>query len=200
MTQNTGELSTGKKSFYFLGMIFFLLFSIPPFGYIFTSIQMAQVIPNFYIYAGLFGIIMMGGLFASFMFGYKVFRPLTKHGWIKKKLVFTVSLYFIIGMGVTVGFPNTLQYVQRGMNYQAKTDLSNFYQACNKYWETNGKNRTCSIETVANQQYEFVQSDHIWIKGQGTPKNFTATAKHSHTNVKYTIDAKGDIVEKFITF
>ena len=200
MAPKTGQLSAAKKSFYFLGMIFFLLFSVAQFGAMFSSLRTAQVVSGYYIYAGGFGLSSVGSLFASFLCGYKASRPLAKQKWIKKKLVNSATISFILGMFVIVGFPGFNQYALRAMNSQAKSDLHNLYQSCGKYWETNGKNQICSKETVANPQYGFVQSDHILIKGQGTSKNFKAAAEHSHTRIKYTIDSQGNIAEKPITF
>ena len=165
-----------------------------------SSIRTAQVVSSYHTFAGLFGLGSAFSLFSSFLCGYKASRPLAKQKWIKKKLVSSITISCLLGAFFIVGFPGYHAYTLRVMNSHAQTDLNNLYEACNKYWKAKGKNKMCDKATVANQKYGFVQTDHISIKSQGTSKNFIATAEHSHTNIRYTIDASGNITKEFTPF
>ena len=195
MAPKTGQLSAAKKSFYFLGMVFFLLFSILTFKVVWDSRWMAQVSPGFYIYAGLFGVILMGCLFSSFMYGYKVFQPLSKQGWIKDKLVFTESASFIFWILLTNGFINTRQYAKRGLNYQAKTDLHNIYLACKAYWADSGSDKNCNVDITKLTTYGYVQSMDVSVSGSGTEPTFTAKGRHAKETKTLTINSLGAITE-----
>ena len=195
MTQKTGQLSAAKKSFYFLGMVFFLLFSILTFKGVWDSRWMAQVSPSFYIYAGLFGVILMGCLFSSFMYGYKVFQPLSKQGWIKDKLVFTASASFIFGFLLTASYSNTIQYAKRGLNYQAKIDLHNIYLACKAYWADEGGDKNCNVDIASQTSYGYVQSKDISVSGSGTETTFTAKDHNTKETKTFTMNSLGAITE-----
>jgi len=195
MAPKTGQLSAAKKSFYFLGMVFFLLFSILTFKVVWDSRWMAQVSPDFYIYAGLFGVILMGCLFSSFMYGYKVFQPLSKQGWIKDKLVFTASASFIFGFLLTASYPNAIEYAKRGLNSQAKTDLHNLYLACKGYWADSGSDKNCNVDITKLTTYGYVQSMDVSVSGSGTEPTFTAKGRHAKETKTLTINSLGAITE-----
>ncbi|MDH5764279.1 MAG: hypothetical protein OEZ51_15020 [Nitrospinota bacterium] len=151
-----------------------------------------MVEPRYYIHGGIIGIIGLATLLSSFLYGYKVFQPLRKHGWIEHRLVLIAFVSFIfVRLSLEIGFYH--QATLRGFDSNAKYDLYHFYLACNNYWKVNGAKKNCTLETVTLPPYGLSFSKNVSMEGQGTAKTFLATAEHSRTEIPYTIDFEGSI-------
>lgn len=186
------HLSVGKKISYFLGMLIFLSIA-----FMMGSLSYHEITApiNDLIGSGIYGLTSLGLGFASFLFGYKVFVPVARQGWIKNKLMNTAVISFLGAILMAINLPHQNQYRFYRYNSQAKFDLHNTFLVCQTYWQEKGNDKVCDLKVASQEEYGFVQSEYVNIDGKGTAANFTATAQHLGNHIIFTIDAKGKITE-----
>lgn len=99
----------------------------------------------------------------------------------------------IIGILAAIAIPQFNQYKARAYNSDAKSNLHNLYLGCKAYWAEEGSSNACSVSTVTQAQYGYVQSTRVSISGSGNETNFSATAQHLDSTTTYSMDANGNI-------
>jgi len=180
-----------KKVLYFLGMLIYILFSWA-FLMIFLRIIGSSLGVD-KIFSVLLGLCLAGSLFSSYLFGYRVFMPVGKQGWIKNKLSITAVTTFVLGLFLTLSIPAFNQ--ARWNILEAKSNLEKLHQKCKVYWKNNGSNQECSINIVSQPEYGYTKIDRLNIEGHGTESTFTATARPRFSKIVFTIDTNGTITE-----
>lgn len=182
-----------KKISYVLGMMIFLILAFMMGGLGYGEIT--EPVNNLIGFA-VYGLISLSLGFAAVLFGYRVWAPVARQGWIKNKLKNTAVLSFLCAMLMVINLPHQNQYRMYQYNSQAKFDLHNTFLACHTYWKEKGEEKNCDLNTVTQEEYGFKQSVYVNIEGKGTAKDFTATAYHQASDDAFTIDAIGNIRRK----
>lgn len=190
--ENT-KLSTGQKFLYFVVMLLSFGFAILSSALVFKSLFSGRI-DWFSLLGAIFFALSFG--FASFLFGYKVFMPVARHGWIKGKLKGAVILSIFL-LAYIVGAPGFFQYRARAYDSDAKSNLHYMFVACQAYWLENGDDQNCDLNIVSQEEYGFVLNDKVSIDGKGMAEDFTATAHHEAGSHIFTINNQGEVTESW---
>ncbi len=189
----SSELPSFKKKIsYVLGMMIFLILAFMMGGLGYGEIT--EPVNNLIGFA-VYGLISLSLGFAAVLFGYRVWAPVTRQGWIKNKLKNTAVLSFLCAMLVVINLPHQNQYRSYRFNSQAKHDLHNMFVACQTYWKKKGDDKVCDQKIASQGEFGFVSSKYVSISGKGKVANFTATAQHKKSSTVFTIDAEGKITQ-----
>jgi len=149
---------------------------------------------DFIIYGTLFGICILGAGFTSIIFARKIFMSAEHRGWMKKTLVTTTVLSFVLFVFLLLVSPS-LQFGTRANESAAKSNLHNMFLACQYYWEEEGDDKICDHNIASQEKYGYAKIKAVGIAGKGTARDFTATAQHEKTSTVFTINAEGKITE-----
>ena len=148
------------------------------------------------IFGFIFGACTISAGFASFIYGYKVFMPLERQGWIKNKLLPSATLSIFLFIILTISFPISHPYTLKFRDYQVKSELHYFLVSCQTYWKEKGDDKVCDLK-IASQEYGYAQSESIFISAKGNEEEFFAQGQHGDRSVRkfFAINAKGTIFE-----
>jgi type IV pilus assembly protein PilA len=188
------HLSTGNKTLYFLGMLIFSFFAFLMGSESYKLITMPT--NHFFDYGILIGLPSLGFGFATFLFGFKVFVPITRHGWIKNKLMYTAIISILFTIMIAISLPGHRAYKIRALDSETKSNLHDMFLACQAYWKAKGSDKNCDLNTVAQEEYGFMQNVYVNIEGKGMAKNFNATARHLARDKVFAVDTEGKITDK----
>ena len=185
------KLSIGHRVIYFLAMLLYLSLAF----LMAVLILKLRILPGDIVYGIFFGVCALGLGFASFMFGYKVFMPSTRHGWIKNKLAITAVLSFLFVIFLAISAPGYLGYQTRAYDSDAKSNLHNIFMACKAYWADNGSDAVCTSTLAQSTVYGYIQSADVDISASGAETVFSATAQNINSTKTFRIDSEGTITE-----
>lgn len=103
----------------------------------------------------------------------------------------------IISVLAAAALPQFYPFKTRAYDADAKSNLRNLFQACKGYWIFNHSTNSCSLSTVSDNEYGFVQSAAVEITvdndTNNTESDFSASASHIWSSNIFTIDYKGFI-------
>jgi Tfp pilus assembly protein PilE len=132
----------------------------------------------------------------AYLLGYKVFEPVSRHGWIKNKIGLMVPLMFVWALLLAaVAIPPYNQYKSRAYDSAAKSNLHYMFVACQTYWKAKGSNQNCDLNITTQKEYGYVPFENVTIAGKGTAKDFTAKAQHQDSANVFIVDAQGKITK-----
>ena len=102
----------------------------------------------------------------------------------------------IIGILAAIAIPQFFAYKEREYDSRARASLHNLYLACNAYWSKNTPVSPCTLSSVTENSYGFVQDPSISVAiNNGEKNNFDADAQHTSSTLSYSMDSIGSIVE-----
>jgi type IV pilus assembly protein PilA len=96
----------------------------------------------------------------------------------------------IIGILAAIAIPQFVSYRHKGYNTKAKSELKNYYTACQAYLADVTAATDCALSTVAPW---FTPSSDVTITPAGFPTASGTTAFHSSGTSTYTISTSGDV-------
>ena len=99
----------------------------------------------------------------------------------------------IIGILAAIAIPQFNQYKSRAYDTASKADLHNIYLACKAFWSDNGSDQSCSATEAGGADYGFSSSPGVVVSASGTEIGWSATAKHTSSSKKITMNASGNI-------
>ena len=187
------ELATlRKKILNFLGMLIFL-----GLAFLMGSLSYGEIREPFNnpIGAGVLGLMSLGLGCATFLFGYRVWAPVARQGWIKSKLRNTAVISLACALLILINIPHHYHYRNYRFNSQAKSNLHYMFQACQAYWKQKSTDKVCDQKIASQGGFGFIPSKFVSISGKGKAANFTGTAQHEKSSKVFTIDAEGKITQ-----
>ena len=104
------------------------------------------------------------------------------------ELLFVIA---ILGVLAAIAIPFFRDYMQKGYNNSAISDLKNAYTAAQIYF---GDNPSGALDETNLEQYGFRSTNEVTIKVMdGTESGLTITANHKASDKVYTLNSDGNI-------
>ena len=97
----------------------------------------------------------------------------------------------IIGILAAIAIPQFVSYRHKGYNTKAKSELKNYYTACQAYLADVSAANDCAMATIAPW---FTHSSDVTITPAGFPTASGTIAFHISGTSTYTISTSGNVM------